>query len=488
MFEFISNITIVHIIVVIVLLTLIYSVLTKHSDNNIRSESFKHITKSSGINDKSSKLAKKKILTIKKKTSKDDFLKTRIEHLNEQNNPVITQNIIDGYTNTLNKLIHENPNEIVTVGETNAADVNIPNRDFITNAIDNFRHQIEHMIIPAQNIDLHIDDGQIVMGGQRLGGDGIYDENILGNYPNDTMNNYRAEFFVLPTNDGFIPIDNFLRFVDHAIPLAKQQTNAERLHEAKIVSNNKEEMINHYLTQSETHTNDPQNSHDVQVNVDIKHTYDLIHDDSIPFLTAKEQAIDFINHNNELSDVTKQNALKTINNIHAQNRHVSVLNANESDVFARVWGRSLNKSNKQNSDKMKLAAIRALADSVENNNVVCANGVTSRILESPVTLDSNPQIGKVNTYENLKNMIFDKANLLIKNEIENAKKSDSPDTFAVGMYYENPDIPVDKKLLSQFETSLKNKLDELLGKEAKEHTIAEHNVDTLRSQLHAAIV
>src|SRR5690606_5451139 len=120
----------------------------------------------------------------------------------------------------------------------------------------------------------------------------------------------------------------------------------------------------------------------------------------------------------DVSKGKKENALRALNNIAQYNRHVSVLDSNEKEVLARVWGRTNASGNENNSKLMKEAVVNALSECVEHNNVVCANGVVSRLLESPVTLDKDKTVGNINTLENVKNMIFDKAHILIEREIE----------------------------------------------------------------------
>jgi hypothetical protein len=420
---------IIYVIVFIVIITLLIS--WYNTDSRNRAKAYKFLSVSSGVNDESSKKAKITETKVKNKTSKDDFLKARVEHLNERNEPVVTPKVIENYTRTLERLITEDPNEIITVGDTNARDPNIPTRDFITDAIGVFTQQIAV-----------IDDPIVI---------------------------------------------DFVVFADQALPLARHQTIAERKYEAKVTSANKEQEITQYLDTSKAHTNDPQNAHDIQVNSDVKKTFDLIENDSVPFHTAKNEILDFINNNKELSADDKQKAIQTLSSIEQYNRSVSVLNGNEKSVLQRIWGRTNAPGNEANSYNMKLAAVKALRDSVEKGVVLCPNGVTSRLLESPILLDKNESVGKINTFETVKNMIFDKAHAMIKNEIENAKKSDNEKIFAVGMYYENPDIPVDENDLKSFESDLKKKLDEMLYEEAKQHNINEQNINTIREQLHASV-
>lgn len=470
-----NNITWIHVLIIIIVMTLIYTVCYSETDASKRKAAHNLLSKSSGLNDKKSRHAKKKTESIKNKTSKDEFLKARVEHLNEHNDQHITEDVIQGYTNTLQRLVQEDPNEIITAGDENN---NIPERDFITEAIENFVQTIEQRAFTRviHPLDINNQYNQYNQYHQYHPDDFMGDEHIA---------------VLFPTDDGrIIPINNFLNFAETALPAVRHRTIQERKKEANVVSKNKEEAIQHFLKDSETHTNDPQNAHDVQVNSDVKRTFDTIAGDKVPFSVAYDAARNYITNNSNISNEIKEKASKTLDYINTHNRNISILGGNgtEKEVFARVWGRTSARGNETNRNLMRDAVINALADAVENNSVVCPNGTTSRLLESPVLLDKDPKVGNINTFENLKNMIMEKGSMVVRREIENAKQSDNEKLFAVGMSYEDPKIDVDLATLDMFEENLKEKLDDMLGHEAKEHNIEEHNINILREQLHAAVV
>lgn len=466
----IGNNKIIYVIVIFVILTLIYTICFSESDASKRRAAHNLLSKSSGLNDDKSKKAKKKSKSIKNKTSKDEFLTTRVEHLNEHNDQHITKDVIDGYTETLKRLVEEDPNEIVTAGGLdNVNDVNIPQRDFIVDAMDHFVRLVEQRAQPRVFHPL--------------------DPFNVGNYQNG-FDDEQIELMFAADDGMMIPVGGFLNYAETALPLVRERTIQERKKEAKFVSKNKEEEISHFLKDSHTNTNDPQNAHDVQVNKDIKNTFDKIANDRMPFPAAESQAKAYIEKNKDISKEQKEKALRALGNISKYNRSVSILGngGSEHEVFARVWGRSSARGNEKNKDLMREAVVYALASSVENDNVVCPNGTTSRLLEAPVTLDKDESVGKVNTLENIKNMIFDKAHIILNKSIEEAKKSDDEKMFAVGMSYEDPKIETDMVAQDMFEEKLKEKLDTMLGEEAKQHNIDEHNINIFREQLHAAVI
>ena len=398
-----------------------------------RQSAYESYESSCGLNDKKSRSAKKKLSKIKDKVAKDSFITTKIKHYNEHNDQFVDKDVVVGYADTLKKIAEE-----PTTQE------NIQDHEAMVDNIDNIMQEFADnmMVDPLLGLVLPLDDFDVMEMG---------------------------------------PI---IQFTETVAPIARQQTTKVKKQIAKTQTKNKKEQVKKYLELSETHTNDPQNTHDPHVNIDVKKTYDLLKNDDMNFTKAYEEAKSHINKS-DLGNDKKARAMKTLDHINRNPRSVTTLGGNEKNVFSRVWGRSTSPGN--DTDIMRDAVVDALVDSTEHGYVVCPNGVTSRLLESPVTIDKDPNVGKINTFEQIKNMIFGKAHLLIDNEIKQAKKSTNPKIKNIGMSYENPATEVDDEAMDQFEQDLKNKLDDLLTIETKDNSLSVRNMETLREQLHAAI-
>jgi predicted solute-binding protein len=225
----------------------------------------------------------------------------------------------------------------------------------------------------------------------------------------------------------------------------------------------------------------------VQVNKDIKYTYDAISKSQTPnYKKTQEEISVYINTNKELTSDQKKRALNTLNSINTNNRSVIVLGANEQDVLANTWNRAYETGNEGSRENIKAAIVTSLVESTENNATVCANGVCSRILGSLVTLDKNPSVGHINTFEQIKNELFTKANTHIQKEIEKAKLSTNEKLATVGRSYEDPNIEVDPATQEMFVNKLKTAMDDLVGETAKENGFTMSTIEQLRNQLYAA--
>lgn len=469
-------------IIIIIIIICKYGKLETNKTKDKKDKIYKLINESKGVNDNNAKQAKKELLKIKneEKTAKDEFLLTRLNHLNEHNEQFIDKKVIEGYTNTIEKLISEiNNKDNDKEDDKNNKVLNTTN-EFITDNIDNFVNLIEERIIILPEVNNNQINGQ------------IYTNNWL-----------------LPADDGeLIPINNFLEFAETTIPQIRTNNIKERKKKsrAKSAGKNKEEQIKEYLKESKIYTNDPQNTHDIQVNADVKKTFDIITNkkQKVGKKTNQDKPniskiIEYVNKfddkllSKEELEKRKERAKATIDYINAHNRSVLILgeNGTEQEVLLRTWERANIPENKKNKELIKEAIFNALVDSTSIENgiktTVCANGTTSRILESLITLDVNEEAGKINTIENVKNMIFDKAQMLIKEEIEKAKKSNNKERVNIGNYYSDLTIKVDEKELEIFENELKEKLDTLLGEEAKKHNLVDHQIMNIRQELHAAI-
>jgi len=508
-------------IITVIVILIISSIIKIHYDRHKRKKAYKSYNKSNGLNDKNSKEAKKIINDIEHKTSKDEFLSTRINQLNENS---AEPKVIEGYKNTLEKLITEPATENT---EQNRQE-NIPNREFITDAITNFLINVEEKQQQrATRVLEHLDGNpnenannngrnvrveQVANGrvGQNLNGQNRNGQIVNGQIVNgqiangqiiqnanpfmidDFMENLELTAILPMGYNNFIPMDthiiDFIDYAEFALPIARTQTIQERKKEAKANSKNKKEEIKNYFTASIDHTNDPQNAHDVHVNKDIAATYNLLSENERDFATTRREIADYISRSS-LSPNVKDKAMTTLERINSANRLIMVLGdgANEQKVLSRVWGRTYANGNEGNSQLMKENIILALSDAVENGSVVCANGVCSRLLSSLIFLDKNKDVGKINTYEEIKNTIYEKSKKLIDNEIEIISKSPDVVKANVGKSFKDVKIVPDEAAMTMFNNELGRKLDLLVYEEAKEHKLEQYQIEQIKDYVKSAI-
>ncbi len=163
-------------------------------------------------------------------------------------------------------------------------------------------------------------------------------------------------------------------------------------------------------------TSDPQNVHDRNVNNNFTKIYDRIK-------TLDGGDIDVSVAFNEVSEYAKKHPksaqiAKALDKIDKNDNHiVSNYNDTEKGILAHVWNRinsADNLVNNENSENMKNMLMDSLCDGAD----VCSVGRVSRILDSLVLMDSDPEISKpVVTNEMLRNEIFTLANKTINDQV-----------------------------------------------------------------------
>lgn len=153
--------------------------------------------------------------------------------------------------------------------------------------------------------------------------------------------------------------------------------------------------------------NDPQNTHDHVLTNSIKQKYDRIKKLNGDFKNTDLQDLEEKIKNNEKA----KKAYETIN----KNINIQLLNERELDVLKHVWTRA----KQQNAEDL---VVSALQECVENNITVCAMGRVSRIIESLVVVDSDPEISSSGkTTSILRSEIMSKAFNILEKEKENLK-------------------------------------------------------------------
>ena len=190
-----------------------------------------------------------------------------------------------------------------------------------------------------------------------------------------------------------------------------------------------------YLDLATTHTNDPQNSHDVSVNACLKSIVVRLRKDQgevSKLLTLDDITSIILSNNVEFSKDPRtkkgrphliEKALSTIEKARKGERNIAV-DVTDSETLRRVWARAYDPRNLENTQKICQAVFDALIDCWEEgiggSSIVCVNGRTSRILGVLSLLDFDRRNWEVKTLEQYKNDIFDITRNIISSEARKA--------------------------------------------------------------------
>lgn len=203
--------------------------------------------------------------------------------------------------------------------------------------------------------------------------------------------------------------------------------------------------------------NDPQNTHDHVLTNSLKQKYDRIKKLNGDFKNTDLQDLEEKIKNNEKA----KKAYETIN----KNINIQLLNERELDVLKHVWTRA----KQQNAEDL---VVSALQECVENNITVCAMGRVSRIIESLVVVDSDPEISSSGkTTSILRSEIMSKAFNILEKEKEKLK-AENPKLY--DEYTNSLDDESKSEDLQKWETHVRqefNKIAQDYPNIAKAHSI-----------------
>jgi hypothetical protein len=242
-------------------------------------------------------------------------------------------------------------------------------------------------------------------------------------------------------------------------PTLRHKNAKIRREKALESANTRTDAIVNYLEESKTYTVDPQNVHDSVVNGDLRYTLGRIKS-NVNTNVSLEEIRAYIDKNYPESKAAK--AHKVIDKM-AQGGSVYAYGETEDNVLAYTWNRCKDERNKNNSKDMFNAVVDSLVDSVENNNIVCANGRCARVLGSLVTLDYDPTVGKTATLEAYRNQIFQETKDLITTELTAAKQSTDDSLKQIAMAYdgeiEYENTQAESTLKSLIQTAIDNNIE-----------------------------
>lgn len=223
---------------------------------------------------------------------------------------------------------------------------------------------------------------------------------------------------------------------DFELMLDDARVRTAKANALKAISNKdaktKIKKIENYNNISQTNHLDTQNVHDSAVNSNLRDTYDIILGDvnNILKFESTEFIHDYIDDMKDFDATKKKNAKKTLDRMMSSNSKISAANNDtENTVLYNVWNRANHSENIKNgnSTNIKNAIVEALADCVEDDNVVCSGGRSARIIASLATIDIDQTMGKVVTKQAYRNEVFKLATESLNREVQKDLKSSDSD-------------------------------------------------------------
>ena len=287
---------------------------------------------------------------------------------------------------------------------------------------------------------------------------------------------------------------NLATQVTAASPVIRKATINERIQKAADTSTTRSEAVEKYFDSATVFTDDKQNVHDSKINSDLRIVLNKIKSENKGELppgdkTQVDKTLNEIReyitntYQHENKDHRAKDAIKGLDKAR-EGGYISSYNDNEDRILAHVWKRTTHPLNADNTEKMKEAIVTSLADGIENNTQVCINGRCSRVLNSLVTLDYDPDVSSgVMTLEAYRNQAFQETKKIITDSIERAKKSDDKIMREVGEAYDNCEPSLHAKEEEQFKNSVKEEIDENLR--SYTHKLNANELSALQTECYA---
>lgn len=319
----------------------------------------------------------------------------------------------------------------------------------------------------------------------------------IHNIPVDYMIDDITNFAVVNLEDLIVDADIFtdtiitelINILDD-IPSVQQHNTENKINETIREAKNAKEFSQKYFDKSVQHTSKTQNVHDVAVVKDLNNTLRIIRESSSgkdweTVLSEVKDYVEELKKTEKISPEKYANVMRVLAGI-SNNSMISTYNVTEGNILKYVWDRMEDPRNRKNAEKIREAIIDEIANSVEDNEVICPGGRSARLLGSLVTLDFNPDIGAACTLEDYKNEIYQRCKELIDSCIENAKKSHNPELRKIAMSYEDPTIEIAEDRAQEFKIMIKSGMDTILSEYSGK--MRDQQLEQLKKDCYAAII
>lgn len=301
---------------------------------------------------------------------------------------------------------------------------------------------------------------------------------VLAEVGNDTLNEFRT-------------------VLDTLVPAARDNIIKTRRVTAAHTSNTKGEFAEKYINEAKKMVNNPQSVHDSVANSDLRETVRKLVDDIGGFENIgdvqRDEIIAYINNyytsNDDIRAKKSLKAKQALERIGSNTISTFTLDdkfpMTDGAILSLVWKRADHPENSVSSDDIRDAVVDALADCVENGNVVCVNGRCSKILSSLALIDFDKSISNVRTYDALKNEIMSGAHRVMNEEIARLKTSFDEAIRNVAKSYDDPSIDTDNSAETTVNTMLIAKMNEFIDSYSSKLT--ELQITELKKECAAAL-
>jgi hypothetical protein len=281
-------------------------------------------------------------------------------------------------------------------------------------------------------------------------------------------------------------VTEFTHTAEAVVPQARRDVIQQRAARARKRAETRREAINEAIDEAITYTNDSQNVHDTSVNADLRETLAKLKQGNggrVDIPRAFAEAEQFIRGKYAADPDNREKVAQALAVLAVMSRgeYIYTYNDTESNIFAHTWARAKHPRNIAREDLIKTAIVNALADSVENGNIVCVNGRCGRVLNSLVTLDFDPSVGSAMTFEAYRNQIFQEVKEIIDKEIDKAKNSGDAELAEYAKSFDSGDPLEDGGPAEErFKRQLKNSLDKHI--DSYRDKLGEREIEQVRQE------
>jgi hypothetical protein len=459
--------TLICVLIIIFTILIIYLYNKTDSPDNILRDNYqKHLKNSSGEFDDDAKKALKNVEKIKNKSLADLYTEATIID-KYKNNTNLTRTdkkeilrLQKLYGNIIDKLKHTNKNNKNNfIKNKNKIQNNLQNNQ---NNLQNNQNNLQNNIFATTTVEQNLLntnlDPEILLYlnsvddfNQRL-----IDQNVLQVIPLGINTQYNSDKIKL--NNAKQKIQNI-------------STNSTKANTAKI----------YFAESAKEIANDTQNAHDSAVNKHLRIIYDIIKRDynssnTLPiaqFADICRGEIEHIMYNGDKNTDDKNtdantdkinkniNIKKVLDKIYSSES--IIFDDVEKNILAMIWWRTKMSENANNKSLMESAILDVLADSVENNTVVCPNGRMSRVMSALVLLDVNKNLSNMKTIDLYHSEIMNKCAKIYNTALINAKNSDNPLLRDVAeSYLDDPNKTTDITTENNFKNEVRREMREFI--------------------------
>lgn len=288
--------------------------------------------------------------------------------------------------------------------------------------------------------------------------DTALDQAIIDNVITDTIIAGVAQFIGVQR-----PVmgNNIINNLNTVMTNVNKQTAESRIIHANEAAENRLEAVNIAMTEAAATRSDSQNVHDTSVNNNLRSTISLLKNSAGEY-NEKQSIMEVAKY---VRDHGTNNANRVLE-IMLEGNIVHTFGISEREILSLVWERTKSPENSHVKDSLREALLDALNDSVEHGSPVCSNGRSARVLGSGVTIDVNPQIGALNTTQDIRREIFNDIKKMFDETIASASIQDNDqDLKTLGnVYLGKSDADINPATEQKLHEEIKKSVSEIINR------------------------